>query len=210
MPSSNIFRLYANCLMGFIAHKGGESDEAVNYISHLLRLCERAESMECLTEDLACDYLSFYLKLGQLDEAKKLSTKLCSGKLAECVQLWVLRITIEIKCKTRSSASLSDADLSSLFELLSHSLRKFPVSKSEDLWVMVCCQCYIYISVFFTIFLTFNTRLTPDLYILFLYNLILNKYFPPLSNLFCALVLYYQIHQGLKNSTLTLAFLTGP
>ncbi|KAI9122631.1 hypothetical protein K1719_006471 [Acacia pycnantha] len=142
VPSDNMFRLYANCLMDFIARKeeqtntSGLSDEAVNYISHLLRIYERAESMECLTEDLACDYLSFYLQLGQLDEARKLSTKLCSGKLAESVRLWVLRINIEIKCIARSSPSLSDADLASLFELLRCCLRKFPVSKSEILWVM--------------------------------------------------------------------------
>ncbi|XP_028759378.1 U3 small nucleolar RNA-associated protein 6 homolog [Neltuma alba] len=142
VPSGNMFRLYANCLMSFMAHKGGEttiselSDEAVNYVSHLLRIYERAESMACLTEDLACDYLSFYLQLGRLDEARKLSTKLCSGKLAESVQLWVLRITIEIKCIAGSSPSLSDADLLSLFELFRCSLRRFPVSKSENLWLM--------------------------------------------------------------------------
>ncbi|KAK4254752.1 hypothetical protein QN277_010087 [Acacia crassicarpa] len=142
VPSGNMFRYYTNCLMDFTARKEGQtnisglSDEAVNLISHLLRIYERAESMECLTEDLACDYLSFYLQLGRLDEARKLSTKLCSGKLAEFVQLWVLRINIEIKCIARSSPSLSDDDLSSLFELLRYCLRKFPVSKSEILWVM--------------------------------------------------------------------------
>ncbi|XP_054776406.1 uncharacterized protein LOC129284919 [Prosopis cineraria] len=142
VPSGNMFRLYVNCLMDFISYKGGEtnisgcSDEAVNYVLHLLRIYERAESMECLTEDLAFDYLSLYLQLGRLDEARKLSTKLCSGKLAESVHLWVLRITIEIKCVARSSPSQSDAALLSLFELLRYSLTKFPVSKSENLWVM--------------------------------------------------------------------------
>lgn len=138
-----MFRVYANFLMCLIARKGGEiniSGSSINYISHLLTIYERAERMECLTEDLACDYVSCYLQLGQLDEARRLAAKLCHVKLAESVQLWELRITIEIKCITRSSPSPSDADQSSLFELLRYILTKVPVSKSENLWVMVCCQ----------------------------------------------------------------------
>lgn len=149
MPSGTMFCLYANFLTDIVAHKEGEtningsSGHAANYISHLLLIYERAESMGCITEDLACKHVSLHLQLRQLDEAQKLAAKLCSGKLAESVELWGLRITIEIRCITGSSSSPSDADLQSLFELLQQILMKVSVSKSENLWLKVCChhQC---------------------------------------------------------------------
>lgn len=152
MPSGNIFKLYVNCLMGFIARKGGETDisrsssQDANYISRLLSVYERAETMKCLTEDLACDYVSFYLQLGELDKARKLSEKLCLGKLADSAKLWELRIKIEIKCTAKRSNSSTDNDQLSLFELLRYCLTKFPVSKSENLWIMVCFQLRFLIS----------------------------------------------------------------
>ncbi|KAG4929206.1 hypothetical protein AAZX31_17G011900 [Glycine max] len=141
VPSGTMFSLYANFLTDIIAPKEGETDIngssgcAVNYISHLLSIYERAESMGCITEDLACKHVSLHLQLRQLDEAQKLAAKLCSGKLAESVELWGLRITIEIRCITGSSSSPSDADLQSLFELLQQILMKVSVSRSENLWL---------------------------------------------------------------------------
>ncbi|KAF7842434.1 U3 small nucleolar RNA-associated protein 6-like protein [Senna tora] len=141
VPSGSMFRFYVSFLMGFITRKGGEtnisgsSGQPVNYVEHLLTIFKKAEGMECLTEDLACDYLSFYLQLGQLDEARKLAEKLCCGTLGESVQLWGLRISIEMKRITRIS-SPSDADHLFFFELLKDILSKFPVSKSENLWEM--------------------------------------------------------------------------
>lgn len=140
VPSGTMFSLYANFLTGIVAPKEGEtnmtgsSGHGVNYISHLLSIYERAESMGCITEDLACKHVSIHLQLRQLDEARKLAAKLCSGKLAESVELWGLRITIEIRCITRSTLP-SDADLQSLFELLQQILMKVSVSKSENLWL---------------------------------------------------------------------------
>jgi len=146
VPSGTMFSLYANFLTDIIAPKEGETDIngssgcAVNYISHLLSIYERAESMGCITEDLACKHVSLHLQLRQLDEAQKLAAKLCSGKLAESVELWGLRITIEIRCITGSSSSPSDADLQSLFELLQQILMKVSVSRSENLWLKVHCH----------------------------------------------------------------------
>lgn len=131
--------------MDIVASTEGESNisalsgHAVNYMSHLLKIYERAESLGCITEDLACKHVSLHLQRGHLDEARKLAAKLCSGKLAKSVELWGLRISIEIRCITRSSPSPSDADLLSLFELLKQILMEVPVSKSENLWVKVCC-----------------------------------------------------------------------
>lgn len=149
-----MFGLYANFLMEIIAPKEGEtnitesSSHGVNYISHLLSLCERAESMGCITEDLAFTFVTLHLQIGQLDEARKLAERLCDGKHAKSVQLWGLRVTIEIRCITRSS-SPSDADLLSLFELLRQILTKVPVSESEDLWLQVCCHPQFLIFVFY-------------------------------------------------------------
>ncbi|TKY53997.1 U3 small nucleolar RNA-associated protein 6-like [Spatholobus suberectus] len=141
VPSGTMFSLYANFLTGIVVPKEGEtiitgsSGHAVNYISRLLSIYERAESMGCITEYLACKHVSLHLQLRQLGEARKLAAKLCSGKLAESVELWGLRITIEIRCITRSSSSPSDTDLQSLFELLRQILMKVSVSKSESLWL---------------------------------------------------------------------------
>ncbi|KAK7396513.1 hypothetical protein VNO78_17574 [Psophocarpus tetragonolobus] len=140
VPSGTMFSLYASFVSDIVARKEGETNitgsfsHGVNYISHLLSIYERAESMGCITEDLACKHLSLYLQLRQLDEARKLAAKFCNGKYAESVELWGLRITIEIRCITRSS-SPSDADLQSLFELLQQILMKVSVSKSENLWL---------------------------------------------------------------------------
>ncbi|KAL2339202.1 hypothetical protein Fmac_013648 [Flemingia macrophylla] len=140
VSSGTMFSLYANFLTGIVAPKEGEtnvngsSGHTVNYIPHLLSIYERAESMGCITEDLACKHVSLHLQLRQLDEARTLAAKLCDGKLRESVELWGLRITIEIRCITRSS-SPSNADLQSLFELLRKILTKASVSKSENLWL---------------------------------------------------------------------------
>ncbi|KAK7292424.1 hypothetical protein RIF29_08203 [Crotalaria pallida] len=141
VPSGTMFSLYSNFIMGVIAPKEGEtnisglSGHAVNYILQLLEIYERAESLGCITEDLACKHVSLHLQLRQLDEARKLAAKLCSGNLAESAQLWELRINIEIRCITRNSPSPSDTDLLSLFELLRQILTKVPASKTENLWV---------------------------------------------------------------------------
>lgn len=153
ISSGTMFSLYANFLSAIIAPKEGEtniigpSGQAVNYISHLLSIYARAESMGCITEDLACKHVSLHLQLRQLEEARKLAAELCSGKLAESVELWVLRITIEIRYITRSSATPSDADLQTLFELFQQSLMKVSASKSYNLWLKVLlppisCFCF--------------------------------------------------------------------
>ncbi|CAI8611490.1 unnamed protein product [Vicia faba] len=118
MPCGTMFSLYASFLTDIVAPKDEEIDitglsgHAENFLPHLLSVYERAESMRIITEDLACN-----------------------GKLAESVQLWELRIAIEISGITRSSLLPSDTDLLYLFELLREILTKVPVSKSENLWL---------------------------------------------------------------------------
>lgn len=141
-PSAMMFNMYAKFLMGVIAPPEQENQNSllpsdiVNYTSHLLMVYEKAETMGCITEDLACQHISFYVQLGQLDEARKLAEKLCNGKLSDSVQLWQLRVSIEIRCLTKDSPSPSKADLLSIFELLTKVLTKAPISKAESLWLM--------------------------------------------------------------------------
>ncbi|GAB4830842.1 hypothetical protein Ancab_004870 [Ancistrocladus abbreviatus] len=145
VPSAVMYSLYIGFLMHVIVGRIEETEKSVilsalanatEYISHLLRVFERAEAMGSLTEDLAHQYISFYLQMGKLDEARKLAEKFCDGKFSDAVQLWVLRISIEMRCTSRKSPSLSKADLLSVFELLKKVLAKITVSDTEDLWIM--------------------------------------------------------------------------
>ena len=93
--------------------------------------------MGCITEDLACQHISFYLQLGRLEEARKLAEKLCSGKLSDAVNLWVVRLSIEMRIVTNRSVSPSKFDLLPVFELLKSILTRTAVWKAESLWLMV-------------------------------------------------------------------------
>ncbi|GFZ06337.1 hypothetical protein Acr_18g0005070 [Actinidia rufa] len=144
LPSAMMFDLYISFLRDNIAHKNVEakssglfstSDYTVDPISHVLMAYEKAESMGCITEDLACQHISFYLQLGRLEEARKLAEKLCSGKLSDAVDLWVLRLTIEMRCVTNRTGSPSKADLLAVFELLKSILTRTGVWKVERLWL---------------------------------------------------------------------------
>ncbi|KAL5773281.1 hypothetical protein ACOSQ2_013205 [Xanthoceras sorbifolium] len=142
VPSAMMFNRYAKFLMDIIGPKVGENEDLepsshiVHSISHLLTVYEKAEAIGCLTEDIACRYISLYLQLGRLNEAQKLAEKLCSGKLSDSVKLWLLRVSIEVRCVTRNSPSPSKADMLSVFELLRSILTKASISEAESLWLM--------------------------------------------------------------------------
>jgi U3 small nucleolar RNA-associated protein 6 len=145
-----MFNLYAKFLMGVIVPQEEENQNSVlsSPTSHLLTVYEKAETMGCITEDLACQHISFYLQLGRLDEARKLAEKLCSGKLSDSVQLWLLRVSIEIRSVTKDSPSPSKAALLSIFELLRKVLTNVSISKAESLWLMVRYHLPTYFSLF--------------------------------------------------------------
>lgn len=146
MPSAVMFNLYTKFLMDAIVSKGktqnserfSTSEHTVGCLSCLLTVYEKAENMGCLTEDHACQHVSLYLQLGNLDEARNLAEKFCSGKFSGAVCLWLLRVSVEMKYVTRKCPSPSKADLLSIFELLRNVLTKVAVSEAEDLWLMVC------------------------------------------------------------------------
>lgn len=142
--SSSMFEMYIKFLMEAIAPSNGDDDEISpspnpigDSISHLINVYEKADETGCLTEELANNYVSLYLKLGRTQDAQKLAEKLCTGKFAGSAKLWLSRVSTEINSVSENSTP-SKAELQSVFELLSNALRKVPISESESLWLMVC------------------------------------------------------------------------
>lgn len=112
--------------------------DASEFTASVLKVYENAESCGCLTEDLACQYVSFCLKLEKLEEAKNLAEKLCNGSLANSANLWYLKASMEINsCATATGSSFNNKNLSSLFDLLNTVLLKLPITETEGLWHMV-------------------------------------------------------------------------
>lgn len=142
MPSSALFSLYVKFLRSIIVPVKGEqtlglSSHTENITSRLLMVYEKALTLGHITDDLACQYVLFYLELGRLDEAQELAQRLCSGKFSNSVKLWELRVSTEIKCSSKDSPSPSKNDLKSIFELTKEVLKKFSVSESGSLWLKV-------------------------------------------------------------------------
>ncbi|KAL5730011.1 hypothetical protein ACHQM5_002890 [Ranunculus cassubicifolius] len=138
VPSAKMFSLYTKFLMDAISPQGDDSQslEIANtsdLISDLLKVYEKADSMGCMLEDLAYQYISLYLRLGRLEEARTMSEKLCTGKLSKAVKLWELRISIEIRWIT-SKSPLNKVDLESTFKLVRSILSKVPISEADSLW----------------------------------------------------------------------------
>ncbi|CAN4127605.1 unnamed protein product [Withania somnifera] len=144
VPSASIFDCYAKFLMDVIHFKnqGSQSSEhfsaathAVDPVSHLLVVYRKAETMGCITEDLACQHVSFLLQLGKVDEARTLAKTFCSGKFSEAVQLWALWFSIEMRFIPNYTPN--KAAISSIFEPLRNVLLKVPILEAESIWPMV-------------------------------------------------------------------------
>ncbi|KAL1203149.1 hypothetical protein V5N11_015386 [Cardamine amara subsp. amara] len=138
--SSSMFEMYIKFLTEYIALSNGEDDEISptsnpigDWISHLTNVYQKADETGCLTEELANNYVSLYLKLERTQEAQKLAEKLCSGKFTGSAKLWLSRVSVEIKSLSTNSTP-SKAELQPVFELLSNALSKVPISESESLW----------------------------------------------------------------------------
>ncbi|CAM0905137.1 unnamed protein product [Alopecurus aequalis] len=144
LPTSKMYSLYAKFWLGAIFSDREDSIslfqdaefDASEFTSSMLKVYENAESCGCLTEELACEYVSLFLRLGRFEEAKNLAEKLCSGPLSEAANLWNLRASVEIKSlgTATSSASFSEENLSSLFDLFNVVLPKLSITKAEGLW----------------------------------------------------------------------------
>ncbi|GLU23325.1 hypothetical protein SLE2022_393420 [Rubroshorea leprosula] len=142
VPSAMMFTLYTKFLMDVIATEKGatEASSVSNHIStcisQILTAYEKAESMECLSEELAYNSISFYVQIGRLDEAQKLAENLCSGNFSGSVRLWVLRVSLKVRSATRNSLSINKDDSQSIFELLKGVLTKVPIAEAESLWLV--------------------------------------------------------------------------
>ncbi|KAL8198161.1 hypothetical protein R6Q57_029969 [Mikania cordata] len=140
LTSSTMFDLYIKFLMNLIGRNeysqnyrlSDSSDNYTNPVTHVLMVFDKAQSMGCISEDLACQHVSFLLQLGRIDDARNLAEKHCNGELSGAVNLWVLRLSIEMK-RIRTP---SKADLLYLFDLLKSPLRTVFVLQAESLWLM--------------------------------------------------------------------------
>ncbi|KAF8698975.1 hypothetical protein HU200_034803 [Digitaria exilis] len=145
LPSSKMYSLYAKFWMD-VLHPDREDSialfqnsefDASEYTSSILKVYESAQACGCLTEDLACQYVSLCLKLERLEEAKNLAEKLCNGPLSDAANLWSLRISMEINSfATADTHPFSKENLSYLFDLFSTVLSKLPITQTEGLWHM--------------------------------------------------------------------------
>lgn len=144
LPLAVMYDLYARFLLDVIASQKGEneslglSSQYATSVSHLLMVYEKAETTGCITEDLACQHISFFLQLGRVEEARKLAEKLCRERFSDSVKLWELRGSVEIRHVTRNFPTPSKADLLPIFELLKDALTRVSISEAESLWLMVC------------------------------------------------------------------------
>lgn len=154
LPTTKMFSLYAQFWSDMLFSDKEDSVSLLNnvgldaseFTSSILKLYEKAELNECLSEQLACQYVLFYLKTGRLEEARNLAEKLCNGPLSDAAKLWALRSSIELKWFTQKSFCLSNDNLSRLFDLLKHALTNTSISEAESLWLTVCnSHSFIYL-----------------------------------------------------------------
>ncbi|CAN1799027.1 U3 small nucleolar RNA-associated protein 6 homolog [Linum perenne] len=139
LPSPVMFNLYTKFLMDIVVPKDENTQLSActqDWISRLLAVYEKAELVGSMSEDLACDYVSFYLHLGKFDKARQLAGELCCGELSNSAKLWCLRASMEIRCVTENILSQTKASLDSVFGLMREALSKVPLSESEELWLM--------------------------------------------------------------------------
>ncbi|KAJ6819684.1 U3 small nucleolar RNA-associated protein 6-like protein [Iris pallida] len=144
LPSAKMFSLYAKFWLDVFAIDKDNSSSAVrnmkadttDFTSSVIKVYERAETNGCLTEDLACQYVSFYLQIGRIEEARNVARRLCNSKLSESANLWLLRVSIEVKWSVSEAAIVKKDEFHSIFELLKNALARLSVSKAENLWIM--------------------------------------------------------------------------
>ncbi|KAH7662036.1 U3 small nucleolar RNA-associated protein 6 [Dioscorea alata] len=144
LPTTKMFSLYAKFYTDVILADREDpvsvlintAFEAGELTSRLLEVYENAEQTGCITKELAYEYISFYLQIGRIHEARDLAKKLCSGRLSEAADVWTLRISTELKWLTSKAASIDDDDLRSISELFRNAMTRVSASEVESLWLM--------------------------------------------------------------------------
>ncbi|KAL6880370.1 hypothetical protein ACP4OV_011935 [Aristida adscensionis] len=146
LPTSKMYSMYAKFWMDILYTNREDSIalfqdaefDASEFTSCILKVYDDAESCGCLTEDLACQYVSLCLKLERFEEAKSLAEKLCNGPLSNAANLWRLRASMEINSLATASgiSSFSKENMSSLFDLFNTVLPKLSITEAEGFWHM--------------------------------------------------------------------------
>lgn len=108
--------------------------DITEFDSSILKLFESAQSCGCLNDDLAYQYVSYYLQIGKVDEARELAEKLCCGVLSKGPRLWSLRISIEMKGFVSGSIALATAQLNHIYDLFKLATSQVSISETETLW----------------------------------------------------------------------------
>ncbi|XP_057840089.2 uncharacterized protein LOC131049986 isoform X2 [Cryptomeria japonica] len=145
LTSSKMFGYYTKFLQNLIDLDKSEVLESLalfrSFVSNaeeiamnLINLYERAECLGCLDEDLAEEHICFLLKVGDVDAARQLAAKFCTGAFSKVAKIWNLRMSLEIKSAMMNSTTVCKPDLQSLFELYKHVLLTIPVSEAHHLW----------------------------------------------------------------------------
>ncbi|KAL8130159.1 hypothetical protein V2J09_019314 [Rumex salicifolius] len=128
VTSGVMYDLYVKFLMSVIAPKRTVPSEHVKeYLSRLERIFEQAETVGCLTKELASQHISFYFETGNTYDAREMLKKYTNGKFSDDVQLWTMRFSLELKALT---------DPVGVFGLLSNFLKRALISDAESLWLM--------------------------------------------------------------------------
>ncbi|KAL3519447.1 hypothetical protein ACH5RR_017596 [Cinchona calisaya] len=145
VPSATMLNYYVKFLMDTISCENGDNQTSedssksgyfVDPISHLLMIYDKGQCSGFISENLACQHISFLLQLGKLDDAKKLAEKLCSGMFSNSVEVWALRLSIDMRSSPDQLHSPTKANLSSICDLLINVLTKVANTEAEKLWLM--------------------------------------------------------------------------
>ncbi|KAJ4781483.1 U3 small nucleolar RNA-associated protein 6-like protein [Rhynchospora pubera] len=130
IPTGKMFSLYAKFWTDLLCEPGlnmlSESGcDEFNFASSLVKVYQQAESVGCLTERLSCDYVKCHVEIGNLEEARELAERLCSGfHFSGSGGLWILRVSVELKWVTCESMLLGRETLESLLCLVKRAAEK--------------------------------------------------------------------------------------
>ena len=105
----------------------------IDFDENIVNMFTKAKSCGHMNDDLADQFISYYLHVGRLNEAKKTAEDFCGGILSNGPKLWSLRISLEMKSIVEGSPVLSAPELNRIFNLFKEAISKVSVSESETL-----------------------------------------------------------------------------
>lgn len=127
VPSAVMFDLYVKFLLSVIVPKiSAVSGHVREYVSRLEKVFEQAETVGCLTTDLARQHISFYIETGDTLNAREMVEKYTEGKFSDDVHLLNMRVSMEGKAMLEQGR---------IFDLIWNLLKKATVSDAEILWL---------------------------------------------------------------------------